>query len=255
MANFDKDFFEAAENGHEDIIDLFLMLGEEPTFDAYGRSPMAIAAQNGHKKIVAALIVNKKHKKTAFVADKVGRTPLSVAIGERNYGIAIMLMKIGVNFDSTELTYAYRKKDYELCCFLLENGANPNVYLGGVSVISEMATAGSSNLLELFLKSGAEQFPDKDDNYPIHNAVTNKNYPAVVILLRYNCGHPINVNGDTPLHIAARLGHMKISLLLSGDGGTNKYNKKGETPLEVAYKNRHFNLMSVLKESFGNVLE
>lgn len=97
-------------------------------------------------------------------------------------------------------------------------------------------------------------------NTILHVAALSGNKHTAEHILR---SHPslafrTNTKGDTPLHIAARLGHLEVAILLTNDLITNaleegtsplqKVNIGKNTALHEAVRNGHFNLVKLLME-------
>lgn len=80
-------------------------------------------------------------------------------------------------------------------------------------------------------------------NMPLHMAVYLGDYEKVKFLLELNTSQNLHVNqqdinGDTPLHIAAGKGYIQITQLLLAHGARNIINRQSYSPADIASANR-----------------
>merc|ERR1719483_1071729 len=70
----------------------------------------------------------------------------------------------------------------------------------------------------------------------------------------YHGWNPKDRDGDTPLNLAVKEGHVEICQLMFKNVGINDMkNNEGLTPLHVAAKNGHFEICeNILKNALGN---
>jgi ankyrin repeat protein len=61
--------------------------------------------------------------------------------------------------------------------------------------------------------------------------------------------NPDNVNGWTPLHLAAKAGHLKVcQLIIDNVADKNPQNfNSGVTPLQLASKRKHFEIVELIQ--------
>ena len=80
----------------------------------------------------------------------------------------------------------------------------------------------------------------------------------VLLLLRHSANvHSLDVDGETPLHLAAYYGHLKVTELLhkrSTYANIYNRNKKGETPFDLALKEGHQDVARLLSVGVWGIL-
>ncbi len=103
---------------------------------------------------------------------------------------------------------------------------------------------GDSNIMALLLDYGASRnMQDRDHRTPVHVAAQNGNRESLGLLLKRceNVSDLIDyqdINRETTLHLAARMGyHSIVSLLLAAGASADIGNVDCETPLHVAVRN------------------
>ena len=92
---------------------------------------------------------------------------------------------------------------------------------------------------------------------PLHMAVYLGNPEEVESLLKSNTPPSIDVNqqdinGDTPLHIAAGKGYIKIAQLLLAYDAQDKVNRYSYSAADIATANQHYYLWRILTEHWIN---
>lgn len=94
---------------------------------------------------------------------------------------------------------------------LLSQGANPNATdasgASALAVASDRNEAESVAIAEVLMKAGANpNVPDGQNNYPLHNAIRQKNHALVALLLQNGAKYDVkDNNGTTPLGLATQL--------------------------------------------------
>lgn len=115
----------ACRVGSEEIVELILSKGIDVN-ENYGMAIVG-AVNVGNMNIIRLLIskgadVNKQH-------------PICTAVMHKNYEAIALLLQAGakINYEnnSQPLTYAIASLDVQMVKFLLENGADPNIKMGG----------------------------------------------------------------------------------------------------------------------------
>jgi ankyrin repeat protein len=98
---------------------------------------------------------------------------------------------------------------------------------------------GNKSQLECFLKSGVDpNYKDRKENSILYNAVKNKHYEIVSLLLQYKANpHFINSNGDSSIHLATRNADLAMCKILLDHGASlNCKNVRNQTPIAIALK-------------------
>ncbi|XP_019619312.1 PREDICTED: transient receptor potential cation channel subfamily A member 1-like isoform X3 [Branchiostoma belcheri] len=112
----------------------------------------------------------------------------------------------------------------------------------GRQALHEAAAHGHHRIVRLLLNSQAAITETMDGSSPLHLAVKSGSLKTVMTLLEVHREslHWTDVNGDTPLHVAARKNHDHLidALLYEGnrpeEGAAMRENNKGQNALDVA---------------------
>lgn len=98
---------------------------------------------------------------------------------------------------------------------------------------------GNKSQLECFLKAGVDpNLRDRKENSLLYNAVKNRQYEIVLLLLSYKANLSfINSNGDTVLHLATRQSDIEMcKILLQNGASLTCKNVRNQTPITIALK-------------------
>ena len=195
------DIHEAAEAGNIEAVKQAIANGVDVEVkDALWRSPLLIAAANGHKELTELLLaegadVNAK--------DYRGRTPLDVAINFNKPEIVELLIDNGADVNAereggyTPLIYAAGSGGHkEIVELLIANGAVVNAFSSSTNFMSTnsltpLHTAaywGRKEITELFIANGADvNAKFEDGETPLDTAISRK-HPETADLLRKHGG-------------------------------------------------------------------
>ncbi|CAM9339138.1 unnamed protein product, partial [Hapterophycus canaliculatus] len=193
------------------------------------RTPLLIAAGEGHTRIVQVLL---ERGANPSVADDNGLTPLLIAAQQGHLPVTKMLVKAGENLeqldpsDRTPLHIASITGKWEVVRELLEAGADPNTRVpdgrtplysaaeeGHVCVIRELLRAKADPSLGLSDMEGAACGPLDGAAERGQSAVVNT---LIQQLGLERCGGASG--GRQALRIAAREGHLAILMALTNAG-------------------------------------
>ncbi|KAK9773235.1 hypothetical protein SCAR479_10152 [Seiridium cardinale] len=130
----------ACRNGHDDVVELLLGKGADFNRPSVSGTPLELASQHGHIKIVNMLL--EAHKKTRMYThqpEQVFKTALHLACRDGHEPVVRLLLSHGhgvVNFKGdpyhTALEAACMNGDLKIIEILLEGGAEVNAHSGGV---------------------------------------------------------------------------------------------------------------------------
>ncbi len=232
----------AAQQGHLDVVLALLEKGAEVNQARKGgATPLFIAAQKGRIDVVLALL-----EKGAEVnqARESGATPLFIAAQKGHLDVVLALLEKGAEVNqalkdgATPLFIAAFNGHLDVVLALLEKGAEVNQALkDGATPLYIAAQNGHLDVVLALLGKGAEVNQACEDGAtPLFIAAFNGHLDVVLALLEH--GADVNQalkNGVTPLYIAAAQGNIDIALALLEKGAdVNRANKDGKTPLDVA---------------------
>jgi len=248
----------AAENGHEGVVRLFL----GPRF----ADPGSGGHRWGKGSRVVGLLFGRRYINPDSLG-KSGRTPLSLAAGNGHEGIVrILLGREDVNpetldteYGQTPLSWAAKDGRERVVKLLLERkDVNPNSpSKSGRTPLSWAAENGREGVVKLLLGRGDVDV-NRDSSSepgltPLWWAARNGHEGIVKLLLErgdVSPDTPDAVYGQTPLSWAAGKGHEGVARLLLRRGDVNPDNsiKSGRTPLSRAAGNGHEGIVKLLLE-------
>ncbi|RSL82168.1 hypothetical protein CEP51_005353 [Fusarium floridanum] len=218
----------AALGGHKDTAELLLNLKPDARriYDDYGKTALHNAAMKGFNDMIDLLFEDQDAEK---YDDET--TPLHLATENGHFDTIKLLVAKGVsvnpldNYDQTPLDLAIKWRYEKIVHFLLNQ---PDVRLEdklGNTLLHFAARDGRLKISRMILDIKKEKI-DVDST---------------------------NVNGDTPLHIAAENGHSDMVDFLIGVCKCDKTrrNNDGHEPLDVAEKEGHQNVVDLLVNKFG----
>ncbi len=215
----------AAKKGHVEIVRMLLSHGALPNWNG-NRDTTALywAAANGHHSIVELLL---QHNADPNAADSDGKTPLIVAAKEGHAEIARLLLSHAANIEhkdlggKTSLQWALEKGNYSTVELLLQHKADPNTtdMWKNISLI-DAAKQGHVETVRVLLNQGVKL--DQQSRHwgrALHAAVLGRHCPIVELLLEYKADPNVtDVNGNTPLILAASRGNVEIVQVLLSHG-------------------------------------
>ncbi|XP_045101521.1 ankyrin-3-like isoform X2 [Portunus trituberculatus] len=229
----------ATEQGHTYIVHMLIKAGVRvDTPDAEHMTALHLAVQRGLVEVITLLLeggarVNNK------MNDK--STPLHIAASRGYTDIVELLLCHGAKIDSldssdrTALIVAVSRSNVKVVQLLLERGAKVNIEeIHGYTPLCEAVWHKDVKLVQMLLAAGAKI---TQSHYLLHYAVLHRHFQLAELLLSARC--IVNLrddNGDTPLIIAARTCQPPIIKLLLKNGANTNYPNglTGTTPLHEA---------------------
>ena len=279
----------AVLHGKADICSFLLSRGANVTkADVSGDTPLHIAA-DWHRADICQLLVD--HKADVTCVNNKGETPLVTALASRHYLHDIpavccpLITNESVNVadrhGNCAVHIAVEKGHIQTVQLLVNGRANVNVLKEDGQTALHTAAGGEKDCPELcsiLLTHNAKiDAVDKDGNQPLHLACKQWHTATVRLLLSHRADitalnkqqrKPLHLanesilksykvhNGNQPLHIAAKKGHIQtVQLLMDCGADVNALNEDGQTPLHTAAggeKDWH-ELCSILLEHDANI--
>lgn len=178
----------AAAQGHTNVV-WFLLSNKAATdvLDTGGKTSFLKAVEGGYKEIVSNMLekgadINSK--------DNDGNTALHIATKLGYYDIATVLLKNGANFESANkkgefaLHIATTAEHMDLVELLLRYGAAVNVTdVDARTPLMLAARCGNAPLVELFLEYGAKRDMTDNSSFTAQDYAINKGYSDLAALL------------------------------------------------------------------------
>ncbi|XP_071551960.1 uncharacterized protein [Panulirus ornatus] len=229
----------ATEQGHTYIVNMLIKSGVRvDTPDAEHMTALHLAAQRGLAEVIT-LLLEGGAKVNTKMNDK--SSPLHIAASRGYTDIVETLLDRGAKIDSldssdrTALIVAVSRSNYKVVQLLLNRGAKVNIEeIHGYTPLCEAVWHKDIKLVQMLLAAGAKV---TQSHYLLHYAVLHRHYQLAELLLGARC--IVNLrddNGDTPLIIAARTCQPPIIQLLLKHGANTNYPNglTGTTPLHEA---------------------
>ncbi|KAJ8977878.1 hypothetical protein NQ317_016148 [Molorchus minor] len=250
----------ASQENHDGVVRYLLSKGANQTLATEdGFTPLAVAMQQGHDKVVAVLLENDtrgKNEHNPDVTSKSGFTPLHIAAHYGNDKVASLLYERGadVNYTAkhniTPLHVASKWGKINMVTLLVAKGADIQAKTrDGLTPLHCAARSGHDQVVDMLLENGAPMHAKtKNGLAPLHMAAQGEHVDAARVLLYH--GAPVDevtVDYLTALHVAAHCGHVRVAkLLLDRGADPNARALNGFTPLHIACKKNRLKMVELL---------
>ncbi len=217
---------EAATNGHTEVVRALLQSGANVNArDDHGDSPILDAAQNGHLDACKVLL---DHGANPTLKNAKGTSAISDA--EEGSSVKDLLRSVVDRFETSSTL--------KMSISEIVSGLDPE-NLGKIGSFSPRKLGGRRSAQgHLSMDSRGARVTDALGRDSLHNFVLEGAEEMVRQYLEIQEGDFQDLEGNTPLHSAARLGLVNIiALLLNHNVHVNLSNKNGNTALhEAAYR-------------------
>lgn len=241
-AALDQALAEAAKQGSIDQVRMLLAAGAEPQGAGGDGDPLLIALQSGGDRGKRGTVIAQLLRAGADpnVRDRLGRTPLIVAIRKRNLGLARLLVAAGARVQDRDARgrsalhfAADLHQPRELVQWLSGEGADPNARdEEGVTPGCLAAASGRAGAVSALLAAGADV--GGCGSSPLNQVIVRRDLEAVRLLLEAGAD-PDGVRHETPpLLIAAYRGFTDIvQVLLQAGANPDTWVPEGEPVVSV----------------------
>ena len=247
----------ACANGHIETVKVLLNTHcDVNAVNKDGCTALFLATQNKHLQVVKMLV---KRGVDVNIASNAGFSPLHVAADTSQVEVVRCLLEVkSANIDAvtkhgdTPLMLAMHVRNEAIIKHLLDAGALPEVQNEAGTSSTHLATMEkNASVMNAVMKVTDNVFFQDLVNkaVPVHYAVINNNKSVVQSLLASDSDAGVNaqdVNKNTPLHLAARLGSKDMCQLLVVEGADPLLkNKHGNTALHVAVAHNHKSIVEL----------
>ncbi|MGC2422756.1 MAG: ankyrin repeat domain-containing protein [Nitrospirota bacterium] len=273
--------YTAVENGHRNIVELLLEHGASLEADR-DKSPLHAAAEKGYKDIVELLLDKDADIEASDAIEH--DTPLTYAVSNGHYDTAELLLNRGAD-PNDSLVQAIIEDDLYMVKLLVNHGAiideehieiyageeiadflkdafekqeANKVYLSDVNPLAGMHEDPLAGMHDTLLNSKIVHTAANPllDVHPLFDAVRYGDYEGVEDLLSNNPALVNVCDGSqlTPLHWAAKKGHIEIArLLLKYRSDVDAEDIYGWTPLHKAARWGRKTIAELLLRKGANV--
>ena len=237
-----------------------------------GSSPLHIVANSGDIKSLKLLLESSTSKSQIDMLDRHGRTPLAVALQNGRFDAARVLIESGASlqlgFDNIPISEALLAT-VPYCTFL-ETLIEADLFISlSPSLLAHLAHAaaydGRATFLLKLLGSYEIDIDSKDNlgQTALHYASRRNNLDCVETLLRYGANVMVtNPQGSTALHLVCIGGHLNIIPLLLQDWAVpdiaqllNVQDLQGRTPLHHALYYKKLDVCNYIVSNYGSYLD
>ncbi|XP_051500684.1 ankyrin repeat and EF-hand domain-containing protein 1-like isoform X2 [Myxocyprinus asiaticus] len=250
-----------------DMLEFLIVQGARPDVqDRRGRTPLMMAAELGHDRIVS-LLAKKNADMKLF--DKEGKGLLFYCIQPTKRHMRCLQVALNGNADVNNvsakgmpvfLLACEQAQDCEgMCLSILEKGADPSAtnQATGRTALMEATRAGAINLVRAILRKGGNvNALDKKQFHAAHFAAEGGffefgSYQIIKVLSAYAADFGVVTSeGDTPLHFAAYGGYTDCCRFLAQRGCNPKLkNQEGLLPRQIAKDCGHKATVKELKKA------
>lgn len=190
--------------------------------------------------------------------DVYGNTSLDMAIVFGNIPLVKhFLTSVPESHKKLLLHTAVRHHQIEVLKYLLQESLDPNeTNTAEQTPLHFAAKTGDSEMVQLLLEHNASaDAVDELGETPLHIAVRSGCVDVVELLLKHNpnSARVKNVNGYSPLHIAAEYNHSEIVDIFYEINGTDDVTNEGYSPLCLAAMNGNQEALDALLKHRANV--
>lgn len=232
----------AAAEGFEDIVESLLAANSD--INKLGQTsyaPLHHATCGGHKHIVSLLLERGADPNVVTSRLKQSNSEPNSDMDESELSLSEK-ETIDLShpiWSETSLHLAALTGQIEIAEILLVKGASVDVEnSSGYDVLKYAAAGGFSEMLTLLLKHNADTKKQSKSvgNTALHVAVAHGNYKAAKILLQSISDasqliHTVNMSGVSPIHVAAREGHLSLVGLMLDAENVESSNRKNQHQL------------------------
>lgn len=262
---------QAAQSGHEKVVELLLQNGADPDpVDSSNVTPLWLASQGGSDEIVAMILERDSADKKIDLeveSEPAERRPLHQAAQGGHLKTTRLLLAKGAACDPvdsdgvTPLWSAAQNGNADLVRELLEAGAKLDVtpYKHNRQPIHQAAQGGHVEAVRVLLDAGVNPTPEEDtfddsELSPFLLACGSGKEELVTLFLERGVDVHMTFNGKRALHFAAVEGHVAVGEKLLAKGcDVDAREEDGWPPLMLAAQNGHLAFVDLLIKHNANI--
>ncbi|CAK9264898.1 unnamed protein product [Sphagnum jensenii] len=233
-------FHLATKGGHLEVVKVFMEDSKAKDLldrnNNHWNTPLHLAIEEGHVNVVNILLEIAGNKLDLNEINKDDNTPLHLAIEGGHLNVVNTLLDVAGN----KLKLNETNKNGNTPLHLAAEGGHDNV----VTKLLKLVTIGLDTKAANNVQKGATKLnfnaTNEEENTPLHLAAKEGHVGIVDAMLNYAGELTINANnirGNTPLHLAAINGHVDVVNKLlepNFEADLNNRNGEGQTPLHFA---------------------
>lgn len=247
----------AAQKNHEKIVNFLIENKANVNSIINGKSPLYLAAQNGHTNIVKILI--EKGANVNRAVDKLIARPLHVAAQNGYIDIVKLLIEKNANINATlsngatPLYLACQNGYHAIVTLLLEKGGDMSIASNdGVTPLYRACQNGYVEIVKTLLEKTKHNLDIIDVGPELAAAIRIGSVEISRLLVEYRSETKAQSDLSTPLYLAVLAGRTEIvDLLLDYNAEINTHNNK--SPLLAAIIGGHIELVKKLIEKKADV--
>jgi ankyrin repeat protein len=228
----------ASLGGHVKVVNIMLKHCTQP--DLYsknedGNTIFHLATKGGHVEVVKVFLEDSHVENLLTILNGDLNSPLHLAIEEGHVNVVNTLLEIARN----KLNLNDGNKDGNTPLHLATEGGHHSVVTTLLDLVTIEKSIGLDPKAMNNVEKGANKLnlnaTNKEDNTPLHLAAKEGHVKIVDVMLKFP--EKLTINANTPLHLAAINGHVDVVnklLELKFEVDLNDRNKQGQTPLHFA---------------------
>ncbi len=253
----------AVGNGHLPAASLLIRSGANVNARLAASSNLdvlEVAAQFGNPRIIALLT---RHGAMVNAADRLGHTPLMIAVAHGHLRAALALIKAGANIHTKSLSshlgvvaLAVSRNHPKMVSMLISHGAKVDQrYALRRTPLILAASKGFLACVQALLKAGANVNAQDDNGYtPLEAAASDGQLKVAKVIIR--AGANVNLAdqyGMTPLDYACLAKHPSamVTLLLKAGANPKLKDKKGRNALYYARQSGSAEAVALVQAAIG----
>ncbi len=258
-------------------MDRELIIKLENFADSNDKTLLHYLAESGKEDILRFVIENSDFDIEEAVRnkDRDGKTPLHYAAKSGNKECFKILIENGADLscttnNKTELHYAARSGSPNLLEYLKEILTAKGIFdrekiktdKYGNNALHYAVQSGNAECIKFFIDNQVQFLKNKYNENPFHKIVDNSGTQenAINFLIEHlkflgrlkSEINQENVDGNTPLHIAAKHENNQLMKLFIKSGAKIVQNKQGNTPLHIAIIHGNSYCIDLFYENIGN---